>query len=81
MPDLYTTYVRKMPELYIMFAPKNIFLFFLGGGGCGGGQPPCSHLLRLWLGPRPPPAKSGPGMLDQSGGGILQFMDNDVIIG
>ena len=52
----FTQHFQKMPKLYIMFA-RIIFLrdFFFGGGAT-----PCPHLIHLWLGPRPPPAKSGP---------------------
>jgi len=59
MPEFYTTFVRKMPEFYIV-CPKKIF-FRDFGGVVGKGNPLAPGLLRLWLGPRPPPAKSGPG--------------------
>ena len=38
MPEFYTTFVRKMPEFYLMFAEKNIFRFFLEGGVVGEGN-------------------------------------------
>ena len=51
-----------MPEYYIRPMTEKYFPGFVcvcvGGGG--GRATPLSRLLRLWLGPRPLPAKSGP---------------------
>jgi len=36
MPEFYMIYARKnnkMPKLYMIFCPKNIFFQFFGGGG------------------------------------------------
>jgi len=57
--EFYTTFVRKMPEFYIMFARKNIFRDFLG---CSGEGNPLAFYAYGWA-PGPPPAKSGSGDL------------------
>ena len=54
MLEFYTIFARNLPEFYITFSRRKIFIriFFFGGGE---GQP----LARVWA-PGPPPAKSGP---------------------
>jgi len=59
-----------MPEFYIMFAWKKFSGFFWGD------NPLLPRLLRQWLDPRPPPAKSGPAYLSPS---IYAHFDLDSI--
>ena len=60
MLEFYTIFARSMPEFTLPLPEeKYFFRIFLGEGG---GATPC-----LGLGPRPPPAKSGPEDKDKEG--------------
>jgi len=56
IPEFYTTFARKSVRILHYACPKNIFrdFFFFGGGQ------PLATVSYARLGPRPPPAKSGP---------------------